>query len=84
MAGHEPHPGDSYLMETVLGAFVTGVLAIIGILVEKGRRENKRDHGNVVGKLTEMDREIRKDLRMVRYELNAHRDDLKNHIREDH
>jgi hypothetical protein len=71
-------------METVLGAFVTGVLAIIGILVEKGRRENKRDHGNVVGKLTEMDREIRKDLRMVRYELNAHRDDLKNHIREDH
>jgi hypothetical protein len=71
-------------METVLGAFVTGVLAIVGILVEKGRRENKRDHGSVVGKLTEMDREIRKDLRMVRYELNAHRDDLKNHIREDH
>jgi len=71
-------------METVLGAFVTGILAIIGILVEKGRRENKRDHGSVVGKLTEMDREIRKDLRMVRYELNAHRDDLKNHIREDH
>jgi hypothetical protein len=71
-------------METVLGAFVTGILAIIGILVEKGRRENKRDHGSVVGKLSEMDREIRKDLRMVRYELNAHRDDLKNHIREDH
>jgi hypothetical protein len=71
-------------METVLGAFVTGILAIVGILVEKGRRENKRDHGSVVGKLTEMDREIRKDLRMVRYELNAHRDDLKNHIREDH
>lgn len=71
-------------METVLGAFVTGILAIIGILVEKGRRENKRDHGSVVGKLSEMDREIRKDLRMVRYELNSHRDDLKNHIREDH
>lgn len=71
-------------METVLGAFVTGILAIVGILVEKGRRENKRDHGSVVGKLTEMDREIRKDLRMVRYELNAHRDDLKNHLREDH
>jgi len=71
-------------METVLGAFVTGILAIIGILVEKGRRENKRDHGSVVGKLSEMDREIGKDLRMVRYELNAHRDDLKNHIREDH
>lgn len=71
-------------METVLGALVTGVLAIVGILVEKGRRENKKDHGQVVGKLTQMDQEIRKDLRMVRYELNAHREDLRNHIREDH
>jgi hypothetical protein len=71
-------------MEMIAAAAVTGVLSIVGILVEKGRRENKKDHGNVIGKLDKVSTEIRKDLRQVRYELNAHREDLKTHIREDH
>lgn len=71
-------------MESVLAAGVTGILAIVGILVEKGRRENKKDHNHVIHKLDSVSTEIRKDLRQVRYELNSHRDDLRTHIREDH
>lgn len=71
-------------MELVLAASVTGLFTVIVAIVQKGRRENKQDHGLVMGKLDHLGQEIRKDLRQVRYELNAHRDDLKNHIREDH
>ena len=31
-------------MEAVLVTVVTGVFAVLAILVEKGRKENKRDH----------------------------------------
>lgn len=71
-------------MEMVAAAAVTGVLGIVGILVEKGRRENKKDHGNVIQKLDTVSSEIRKDLSQVRIELHSHREDLKSHIREDH
>ena len=59
-------------MEAVLVAIVTGVFAILAILVEKGRKENKRDHGNVMDRLDLVSSEIRKDIRQVRYELNDH------------
>lgn len=59
-------------MEAVLVAVVTGVFAILAILVEKGRKENKRDHGNVMDRLDLVSSEIRKDIRQVRYELNDH------------
>jgi hypothetical protein len=71
-------------MEIVLAAATTGLFGIIIAIVQKGRRENKEDHGLVITKLDGLGNEIRKDLRQVRYELNAHRDDLKNHIRKDH
>lgn len=71
-------------MEIVLAAVVTGAFGIVVALLQRGRRENKEDHGLVVGKIDSLGHEIRKDIRQVRYELNAHRDDLKNHIREDH
>ena len=59
-------------MEAVLVAVVTGVFAVLAILVEKGRKENKRDHGNVMDRLDLVSSEIRKDIRQVRYELNDH------------
>ena len=71
-------------MEIILAAVVTGAFAVVVALLQRGRRENKEDHGLVIGKLDNLVNEIRKDLRQVRYELTAHRDDLKNHIREDH
>lgn len=71
-------------MEIVLAAATTGCFAVIVAIVQKGRRENKEDHGVVIGKLDNLGNEIRKDIRQVRYELNAHRDDLKNHMRNDH
>lgn len=59
-------------MEAVVVAVVTGVFAVLVILVEKGRKENKRDHGNVMDRLDLVSSEIRKDIRQVRYELNDH------------
>ena len=59
-------------MEAVVVAVITGVFAILAILVEKGRKENKRDHGNVMDRLDLVSSEIRKDIRQVRYELNDH------------
>ena len=59
-------------MEAVLVAVVTGVFAILAILVEKGRKENKRDHGNVMDRLDLVSSEIRKDIRQVRYEVTEH------------
>ena len=71
-------------MEVVLAAATTGLFAVVVAVVQKGRKENKTDHGMVMGKLDHLGQEIRKDLRQVRYELNAQREDLRNHIREDH
>lgn len=59
-------------MEAVLVAVVGGVFTVLAILVEKGRKENKRDHGNVMDRLDLVSSEIRKDIRQVRYELNDH------------
>jgi hypothetical protein len=59
-------------MTAVLVAIVTGVFAVLTILVEKGRKENKRDHGNVMDRLDLVSSEIRKDIRQVRYEFNDH------------
>ena len=59
-------------MEAVVVAVVTGVFAVLAVLIEKGRKENKRDHGNVMDRLDLVSSEIRKDIRQVRYELNDH------------
>jgi hypothetical protein len=59
-------------MEAVVVAVVTGVFAVLVVLVEKGRKENKRDHGNVMDRLDLVSSEIRKDIRQVRYEMNDH------------
>lgn len=59
-------------MEAVLVALISGAFAIVGILVEKGRRENKRDHATVVDRLDLVSSEIRKDIRQVRADLSEH------------
>lgn len=38
-------------MELVIAAIVTGAFGLLTIIVEKGRRENVRDHGFVKDKL---------------------------------
>lgn len=59
-------------MEAVLVALISGAFAVVGILVEKGRRENKRDHATVVDRLDLVSSEIRKDIRQVRADLSDH------------
>lgn len=59
-------------MEGILVALIGGAFSVVAILVEKGRRENKRDHGNVMDRLDLVSSEIRKDIRQVRYDLTDH------------
>jgi hypothetical protein len=59
-------------MEAVLVALISGAFAVVGILVEKGRRENKKDHATVVDRLDLVSSEIRKDIRQVRADLSDH------------
>lgn len=84
MAPYESHTGVENLMEIVLAAATTGFFAVVVAVVQKSRKENKTDHGMVMGKLDHLGHEIRKDIRQVRYELNAQREDLRSHMRNDH
>ena len=59
-------------MEGILIAVIAGVFAVIVALIERGRRENKRDHGNVMDRLDLVSSEIRSDLRQVRTEISNH------------
>ncbi len=59
-------------MEAVLVALIGGAFTIVAILVEKGRKENQRDHNNVMDRLDLVSSEIRKDIRQVRYDLTDH------------
>ena len=59
-------------MEAVLVAVIGGVFAVLTVIIQKGRKENKSDHANVMDRLDLVSSEIRKDIRQVRYELNDH------------
>jgi len=59
-------------MEAVLVALIGGSFTILAILVEKGRKENQRDHNNVIDQIDLVSSEIRKDIRQVRYDLTDH------------
>lgn len=59
-------------MEAIIVALIAGVFAVIVALIERGRRENKRDHGNVMDRLDLVSSEIRHDLRQVRTEISNH------------
>lgn len=59
-------------MEGVLVAVIGGVFAVLTVIIQKGRKENIRDHGNVMDRLDLVSSEIRKDIRQVRYEVTEH------------
>jgi hypothetical protein len=56
--------------------WVPVLVAVIGgpivALIEKFRRENKRDHGSVMDRLDLISSEIRHDIRQVRGDLTSH------------
>lgn len=53
-------------------AVIGAIGVILAALVEKGRRENKRDHGAVIDRLDLISSEIRHDIRQVRGDLTSH------------
>jgi hypothetical protein len=59
-------------MTPVIVAVIGAVGMILAALIEKGRRENKKDHGNVMDRLDLISSEIRKDIRQVRGDLTTH------------
>ena len=59
-------------MEAVLVALIGGVFTILAIIIQRGRKENIRDHGNVMDRLDLVSSEIRKDIRQVRHEVSDH------------
>ena len=59
-------------MEGVLVAVIGGVFAVLTVIIQRGRKENIRDHGNVMDRLDLVSSEIRKDIRQVRYEVSDH------------
>ena len=59
-------------MEAVIVAVIAGVFGVLVALIEKGRKENKRDHGNVMDRLDLISSEIRHDIRQVRSEISDH------------
>lgn len=69
-------------MDTTLAAVVTGVFGLLVLLVEKGRRENTRDHGVVIERLLEIREDIRdidKDVAVIEHKLDEHMNDPKSH-----
>ena len=52
-------------MEAVIVAVIGGVFVILTVIIQKGRKENKRDHANVMDRLDLVSSEIRKDIRQV-------------------
>lgn len=71
-------------METVLTAIIAGSFTVVVALIQRTRKDNKKDHGAVMDHLQLVSHEIRKDLRQVRYEIRDHRLELLDHILRDH
>lgn len=59
-------------VDAIIVAIIGLVAAVLVALIEKGRKENKRDHGNVMDRLDLISSEIRSDIRQVRGEISDH------------
>ena len=62
-------------MELVMAAIVTGAFGLLTIMVEKGRRENSRDHGFVADKLDKLSSsvaDIDEDISHIEDKLDTH------------
>lgn len=67
-------------MESVWAAIVAGAFGILAILVEKGRRENVRDHGYVRERLDDLKEDIAdidNDVAHIEAKLDTH---LRDHV----
>ena len=69
-------------MDATWAAAVTGSFAILMLLIEKGRRENVRDHGYVAQKLDDLKADVKdidQDIAVIEHKLDAHLNDPKMH-----
>ena len=69
-------------MDATWAAVVTGSFAILMLLIEKGRRENVRDHGYVAQKLDDLKADVKdidQDIAVIEHKLDAHLNDPKMH-----
>ena len=69
-------------MDATWAAAVTGSFAILMLLIEKGRRENVRDHGYVAQKLDDLKADVKdidQDIAVIEHKLDAHLNDPKVH-----
>jgi len=67
-------------VESVWAAFIAGAFGILAILVEKGRRENIRDHGYVKERLDDLKEDIAdidNDVAHIEAKLDTH---IRDHI----
>lgn len=67
-------------MESIWAAVIAGAFGILAILVEKGRRENVRDHGYVARKLDDLKEDIKdidEDVSNIEAKLDTH---IRDHI----
>jgi hypothetical protein len=67
-------------MESIWAAVIAGAFGILAILVEKGRRENFRDHGYVSKKLDDLKEDIKdidEDVSHIEAKLDTH---IRDHI----
>lgn len=67
-------------MEVVFAAVITAFGGILGVLVQKGRTENKKDHGHVMNKLIE----VHKDVHSIEIKVEGVEDKLDQHLLVDH
>ena len=68
-------------MESIWAAVIAGAFGILAILVEKGRRENVRDHGYVAEKLDALKEDIAdidSDIANVENKIDGHLNDHLN------
>jgi hypothetical protein len=69
-------------MDATWAAVVTGAFALLMLLIERGRRENVRDHGYVAQKLDDLKADVKDidgDIAVIEHKLDAHLNDTKSH-----
>lgn len=69
-------------MDATWAAVVTGSFGLLMFLIERGRRENIRDHGYVRERLEDLKADIKdidSDIAVVEHKIDAHLNDPKGH-----
>ena len=73
-------------MDATWAAVVTGAFALAMLLIEKGRRENVRDHGYVAQKLDDLKADVKdidSDIAVIEHKLDAHMNNTDLHAEEE-